>query len=67
MTWLIVAVVVVMAAGLVATLMIGQSKSNKEENAGYMQNTGKKWGRLGGIYLLVIVVVVICLIALLNQ
>ena len=67
MAWLMGAVVVVMLAGLVGTIMIGRSKSNNEENPGYMQHTGKKWGRLAAIYLLVIVVVVICLIALLNR
>lgn len=67
MEWLMVAVVIVMLAGLISTWMIGQSKSNQEENADYFRNTGKKWFRLSGIYILCIVVVVIVLIMLISQ
>ncbi|MFB9278416.1 hypothetical protein [Cohnella cellulosilytica] len=64
MEWLMGIVIVVMVAGLVATLIIGQSKSNKDTDPRYTQNTGKKWLRLGGIYVLGIVAVVIIVMAL---
>lgn len=64
MMWLSVIVVIVMAAGLVATVVIGQSKSNKEENPQYSEQTGRKWLRLGVMYLLGILIVAILLIAL---
>ena len=51
-------VIVVMAAALIATLIVGFSRSNKEGDTAYMNNWGKKWWRLGSIYLLTVVVVV---------
>jgi len=61
-----VTVIVVMIAGAIATIKIGQSQSNKEEDPGYFQQTGKKWVRLSGIYVIGIVVVIIILIMLNN-
>ena len=66
-TWLLAAVVIVMVSGLIGTLMIGLSKSNKEENPDYFRHTGRKCIRLSGIYVVGIVVVVIIFIALLNR
>ncbi|PRX72602.1 hypothetical protein B0G52_105155 [Cohnella sp. SGD-V74] len=64
MEWLLAIVVVVMVAGLAATLIIGQSKSNRESDPRYTQNTGKKWLRLGGIYVVGIIAVIVIVIAL---
>ncbi|TBL74515.1 hypothetical protein [Paenibacillus thalictri] len=66
MVWLMALVVVVMVAGLVVTVMIGQSKSNKEENPAYFQNTGKKWLRLGWIYVVGIALAVVLSVGILN-
>jgi len=66
MAWLMAIVIIVMAAGLVATLIIGQSKSNKEADPRYSQNTGKKWLRLGGIYVVGMIIVAAIVIALNN-
>lgn len=67
MTLLIVLVVIVMAAGFAATVAIGQSKSNKEENPGYSEQTGRKWANLSWIYILCVVAVVAVLVYTLNQ
>jgi heme/copper-type cytochrome/quinol oxidase subunit 2 len=67
MNWLIVAGVVVMVLGLIATLMIGLSKSNKEENPVYFRHTGRKWIRLSGIYVVSLVIAAIIFIILLNK
>lgn len=54
---------IVMLTGLVATIMIGRSQSNKEENHRYSQQTGRNWLRLGGIYVVgVLAVAVIWLV-----
>jgi formate hydrogenlyase subunit 3/multisubunit Na+/H+ antiporter MnhD subunit len=67
MVWLLLLVVIVMLSGLIATFIIGQSKSNREENPNYDQNTGRKWIRLSGIYIISIVLVAILLIIFLNR
>jgi len=64
MVWLMAIVVVVMVAGFVATLIIGQSKSNKATDPRYTQNTGKKWLRLGSIYVVGMIAVAVIVIAL---
>lgn len=64
---LIVTSVIVMAIGFVATVVIGQSKSNKEENPSYFHYTEKKWLRLGGIYVVSIVLVVIVMVVILSR
>ncbi len=64
MEWLMAIVVVVMVAGFVATLIIGQSKSNRESDPTYTQNTGKKWLRLGAIYVAGIIAVAVLIFAL---
>ncbi|ALS29931.1 hypothetical protein ABEV74_04185 [Paenibacillus cisolokensis] len=66
MEWLMAAVAIVMIAGLIATVAIAQSKSNKEENPGYFQHTEKKWLRLSGIYVVGIIAVAVILIVVLN-
>jgi ABC-type Fe3+ transport system permease subunit len=62
MVGLIILVVLVMVSGLIATLIIGRSQSNKEENPRYSQQTGRKWLRLGGLYVVGIVAVVVILV-----
>ncbi|MCM3746851.1 hypothetical protein M3223_05720 [Paenibacillus pasadenensis] len=47
----IILVLIVILAGAAATFMIGQSKSNRQTDSGYMEQTGKKWARLSWIYI----------------
>ncbi|MCC3374568.1 hypothetical protein [Cohnella sp. REN36] len=54
---LIGAVFVVMLLALVATLLVGFSGSNNRESSAYSSGTGKKWLRLGSIYVLCVVAV----------
>lgn len=63
MNWLLALVFVVMAIALVATLMVGFSKSNQEENPEYMKRTGRNWAKLGAIYAVCIVVVALIFVA----
>ncbi|NBD23156.1 hypothetical protein [Paenibacillus glycinis] len=67
MTGLIVLVVIVLLAGLVGTIMIGESKDNKKENPGYFQNTDRKWRSLSGIYVIGLLVAGICLLVFFNH
>ncbi|WP_219836108.1 hypothetical protein [Paenibacillus sp. R14(2021)] len=67
MTWLMGVVVIVMVLGFVGTMMIGQSKSNKEANSGYYANAEKKWNNLSGIYILSMIAVVIIIFAVLLK
>ncbi|MBB6638403.1 hypothetical protein [Cohnella thailandensis] len=60
--WLVVAVVVVMIAGLIGTIMIGQSPSNREENSQYSRNSGKIWANLTWIYAIGMILVVLLVI-----
>ncbi|GIO30432.1 MULTISPECIES: hypothetical protein [Paenibacillus] len=62
MFWLLVIAVAVMIGGFIATMMIGQSKSNKDSDPNYFKQTGKKWGRLSGIYVACIVVLAVIMI-----
>ncbi|MFC4600768.1 hypothetical protein [Cohnella hongkongensis] len=66
MEWLMAIVIIVMLSGLIATWIIGQSKSNREADPRYSQNTGKKWLRLGGIYVVGILAVVVIVMTLNN-
>jgi NADH:ubiquinone oxidoreductase subunit 3 (subunit A) len=47
--YLIITLVVVLF-GAVATVMIGNSKENKEENTAYDKKTGEYWIRLSVVY-----------------
>ncbi|RUS46874.1 hypothetical protein [Cohnella sp. AR92] len=66
MMWLIVAVVVVLLAGLVVTVMIGQSQSNREEDSSYSKNNGRNWANLSWIYLIGMIVVLVIVFWLLK-
>ncbi len=66
MLWLLGLVVLVMAGGFVATMLIGNSKSNREENDDYSKRTGTKWARLSGIYAGCMVIVVVLFIVLVK-
>ncbi|WP_433614556.1 hypothetical protein [Paenibacillus cellulositrophicus] len=66
MVWLMVFAVIVLIWGLFATMKIGQSQSNKEQNPQYFQDTGKKWFRLLGFYVISIVAAAI-MIVILNK
>ncbi|MCJ8013657.1 hypothetical protein MUG84_18185 [Paenibacillus sp. KQZ6P-2] len=66
MLGLFIIAVIVMVAGFIATMMIGQSKSNKKADSKYFQHTGKKWMRLTGIYIACTVVLAIIMIVVWN-
>lgn len=61
---LLALVFVVMAVALVATLMVGFSKSNREENPDYMKRTGRNWAKLGMLYVICILAVALVFIIL---
>ncbi|GIO11940.1 hypothetical protein J19TS2_14950 [Cohnella xylanilytica] len=61
---LIVLVIVVMAAALIGTLMVGFSRGNREENPEYMKRTGKNWAKLTAIYAAVVLIVVLIFVAI---
>jgi NADH:ubiquinone oxidoreductase subunit 3 (subunit A) len=65
-TVLLVIVFVVMLVGFVATIMVGKSKSNQEENSQYMQKTGTKWLRLTWLYIVTILAIVLIFVALVK-
>lgn len=58
-TVLLIIVLVVMLVGFIATMLVGKSKRNQEEDPGYMQKTGAKWLRLSLLYIAAIVVIVL--------
>jgi uncharacterized membrane protein YjgN (DUF898 family) len=60
--WLILIIVLILAFGLIATIRIGQSQSNREENSRYTQQTGQNWLRLGVMYAIGVLAVVLVLI-----
>ncbi|EOS56146.1 hypothetical protein [Paenibacillus barengoltzii] len=62
MMWLILIIVLILAFGLIATIRIGQSQSNREENSRYTQQTGQNWLRLGVMYAIGVLAVVLVLI-----
>ncbi|WP_232729980.1 hypothetical protein [Paenibacillus phocaensis] len=62
MAWLILAIILILAFALVATIWIGQSQSNREENPRYSQQTGRNWLRLGGMYAIGVLAVVLVLV-----
>lgn len=62
MAWLILAIILILAFALVATIRIGQSQSNREENPRYSQQTGRNWLRLGGMYAIGVLAVVLVLV-----
>lgn len=62
MVWLILVIILILAFGLIATIRIGQSQSNQEENPRYTQQTGRNWLRLGVMYAIGVLAVVLALI-----
>ncbi|RJX41731.1 hypothetical protein D3P09_07230 [Paenibacillus pinisoli] len=62
MEWLYLIIILVMAAGLISTILVGRSASNKVEDPRYSQQTGRKWLRLGIIYIAGIIIVAALLI-----
>lgn len=62
MMWSILIIVLILAFGLIATIRIGQSQSNREENSRYTQQTGQNWLRLGVMYAIGVLAVVLVLI-----
>ncbi|MBB6672891.1 hypothetical protein [Cohnella nanjingensis] len=60
--FLIGSVFVVMALALAATLLVGFSRSNRSESSAYGRGTGKKWTRLGSIYVLCVVLIIAILL-----
>ncbi|MFR9709560.1 hypothetical protein ACL02P_09030 [Paenibacillus sp. MB22_1] len=62
MVWLILVIILILAFGLIATIRIGQSQSNREENPRYTQQSGRNWLRLGVMYAIGVLAVVLVLI-----
>ncbi|BFH63070.1 MULTISPECIES: hypothetical protein [Paenibacillus] len=62
MLGLLILAIGVLVVGLVATIMIGESKSNKKTDPTYFKSTGKNWARLSGIYVGCIVVLAVIMI-----
>lgn len=60
---MLIIVLVVMLAGFVATMLVGKSKRNQEEDPRYMQKTGAKWLRLSLLYVAAVVAIVVVLVA----
>ncbi|MGP0583413.1 hypothetical protein [Paenibacillus timonensis] len=61
MAWLILVIILILAFALIATVRIGQSQSNREENPRYTQQTGRNWLRLGVMYAVGVLAVVLIL------
>ncbi|MEI7026780.1 hypothetical protein [Paenibacillus sp. y28] len=57
---------VIMLIALVATIMVGVSKKNREGNPRYDQKTKANWSRLSWIYLIITIACVIALIVYIN-
>lgn len=62
MAWLSIAIILILAFALIATIRIGQSPSNREENSRYTQQTGRNWLRLGVMYAIGVAAVVLVLV-----
>lgn len=65
-TWMLALVVIVMLAGFVATLAIGMSRGNQEENAAYFKHTGRKLARLSYLYAFVVLLAIVYFIIALR-
>jgi heme/copper-type cytochrome/quinol oxidase subunit 2 len=63
-TSMLILVFAVMLIALIATIMVGKSQANQDENSQYMQRTGAKWLRIGLLYVATIIVIVLIFIAL---
>lgn len=64
---LLIAVIVVMIIGFAATLMVGFSKQNKNENPAYGQGTKKKWARIGWLYVVCVIIALSVFLYLVNR
>lgn len=62
MAWLSIVIILILAFALIATVRIGQSQSNREENPGYTQQTSRNWLRLGVMYAIGVLAVVLVLV-----
>ncbi|RKP53918.1 hypothetical protein D7Z26_11015 [Cohnella endophytica] len=67
MYWQLAVVVLVIGAGVIATFLIGHSKSNREENNGYFARTGMKLARLSGFYAVCVILMIVLFLLLLNR
>lgn len=61
---MLILVFIVMAVALVATLMVGFSKSNREENPEYTRRTGRNWAKLSALYVVCVIAVALVFIIL---
>ena len=57
---------VILVVGLLATLMIGFSRKNREGDQSYFQGTGVKWVRLSALYVISITVGLLALLAFIR-
>lgn len=64
--WMLAIVAIVMLAGLVATMAIGTSKSNQEENPAYFKHTGRKLARLSVMYVAVVLLAIVVFVIALR-
>lgn len=62
-TWLIALTVIVMVLAVVLTAKVSASIGTKESDSTYSVNTGRKWGRLISLYIIVILVVLVIFLA----
>jgi ABC-type glycerol-3-phosphate transport system permease component len=66
-TWLIVLTVIVMVTAVVLTAKVASSLGTKEADTTYSIQTGRKWGRLISLYIVVIIVVLVIFLVLMNK
>lgn len=60
-------VIVVTLFGAIATIMIGNSKENKEGNPAYDKKTDQKWLRLSGFYAVAIIIGLIAMLLYVDK
>jgi uncharacterized membrane protein len=66
-TWLIVLTVIVMLTAVVLTIKVAASLGTKESNSTYSIQTGRKWGRLISLYIVVIIIVLVIFLVSMNK
>jgi hypothetical protein len=57
----------ILLIGLIATLMVGFSRQNREGDPTYFQKTGMKWFRLTSLYVISIAAGVIALVVYIKN
>jgi hypothetical protein len=62
MTGSILYVAVFLMIALIATILVGRSKENREGNASYDKSTGRNWVRLAVFYVLAAALGIACVL-----